>query len=717
MSKKESSKSLAGQLLFEIGVEELPMHHWDNVENGEWENICRKLFSENRLAFEKIMISTTPRRIVFWFEGIPAKQIASEKVFRGPSVDKAYDAAGKPSQALEGFLKSRGVTLDSLVEEKTEKGIYLVAKLQESVKPTVKILPDLLKQLILRLTFPKNMRWESTGMRFSRPIRWIVALFDNKVVSFEIAGVKSGNTTLGHRFLSKKPIRITKSEDYYPLLLKQHVNICRKTRQEIIKQDLEKLAAKEGWDASRFDSELIADASDLVEEPFLITGSFDKSYLTLPSEVLSTCMKKHQKIFACYDKSGKLTSRFVAVMNGKRNNLKKISEDYSGVLESRLRDAQFFYLEDTQKPLAAKVEKLKGIIFLGKLGTIFDKVERMKSAAAFLADELKLDSNQKKNLVRAAELSKADLVSAVVYEFPELQGVMGREYSLHDREDVDVARAIDAQYWPKSLNLDYTEISSNVNRLGGMLAILEKMDTLVGAFGAGFIPTGSQDPYALRRAAGGVVKMIRAFGFSFSLNSLIKKFSELYGSKINWSPEAESKLKTFFKERLFTELNLKAGSQHYEILQAVQTTRFDDVNDVLKRFEALRDFADRERLKFLQTAKVVERTSNILKGVKGVIKDEIKEDLFSDDLEKNLMKLCRENEAKLTDQLNRQDYLGATLFYGQVFYEPIHKFFDSVMVNVEDPEVRANRQALMKKINSLYVDRVADLSCLTSVDI
>ena len=250
-----------------------------------------------------------------------------------------------------------------------------------------------------------------------------------------------------------------------------------------------------------------------------------------------------------------------------------------------------------------------------------------------------------------------------------------------------------------------------------MLAILEKMDTLVGAFGAGFIPTGSQDPYALRRAAGGVVKMIRAFGFSFSLNSLIKKFSELYGSKVNWNAEAESKLKNFFKERLFTELNLKPGSQHYEILQAVQATRFDDLNDVLKRFEALRDFADRERLKFLQTAKVVERTSNILKGVKGAIKEEIKEDLFSDDLEKNLMKLCRENEAKLTGQLDRKEYLEATRFYGQVFYEPIHKFFDSVMVNVEDPAVRANRQALMKKINGLYVDRVADLSCLTSVDI
>jgi len=720
MSKKVSVKSKTpasrGTLLFEIGVEELPMHHWDNVENGEWESIAKKLFADNRLEFSKVMITTTPRRIVFWFEGIPAKQLASEKVFRGPALDKAYDAEGKPSQALEGFIKSRGVALDSLIQEKTDKGIYLVAKIQETAKPTIKILPEVLKQLILKLTFPKNMRWEATGMRFSRPIRWIVALFDNKLVSLEIAGVKSGQITYGHRFLSKKPVRITKISDYYSLLLKQHVNICRKTRQEIIKQDLTKLAAKEGWDPDRFDSELIADASDLVEAPFLITGSFDKSFLTLPSEVLSTCMKKHQKIFACYDKSGKLKPQFVAVMNGKRNNLKKISEDYSGVLESRLRDAQFFYHEDTQTPLIKKVEKLKGIVFLGKLGTIYDKVERMKSAAGFFADELKLDSHEKKNLIRAAELSKADLVTAMVYEFPELQGVMGREYSLHDREDVDVARAIDAQYWPKSLSLDYAALASNINRVGGMLAILEKMDTLVGAFGAGFIPTGSQDPYALRRAAGGIVKIVRSFGFSFSLDQLINKLRDLYGNKINLNQEAELKLKTFFKERLFFELNLKPGSQSYEILQAVEATRFDDLNDVLKRFEALRDFADRERQQFLQTAKVVERTSNILKGVKGVIKEEIKEDLLSDDLEKKLLKLCRENEAKFNEQLSRKDYLGATRFYGQVFYEPIHQFFDSVMVNVEDPEVRANRQALMKKINSLYVDRIADLSCLTSVE-
>lgn len=703
-------------MLFEIGVEELPMHHWDNVENGEWENITRELFADNRLEFSKLMITTTPRRIVFWFEGIPAMQIASEKVFRGPSLDKAYDAQGNPTQALEGFLKSRNVKASELSQEKTAKGTYLIAKIKEPAKPAVKVLPETLKQLIQKLTFPKNMRWEASGMRFSRPIRWIVALFDNKVIPFEIAGVKSGNMTFGHRFLSSKPIRITNISGYYELLVRNHVIICRKTRQELIGKELEKLAAKEGWDAQKFDEELIADASDLVEEPFLITGSFDKSFLSLPSEVLSTCMKKHQKIFACFDKKGTLVPRFAAVLNGRRKDIKKISEDFARVLESRLRDAQFFYHEDIQTPLANKVQKLGQVVFLGKLGTILDKVQRMTNSAGVLANELNLGSAEKDKLREAAGLSKADLMTAMVYEFPELQGVMGREYALHDRKDVDVARAIDAQYWPKSLNLDYSHLKSEINPLGGLLAVIEKLDTLVGAFGAGFIPSGSQDPYALRRAAGGIVKLIRAFGYSFSLHRMIQEVRRFYGNKINLTPDAESKLKQFFKERLFFELNLKPGTQHYEILEAVTATQFDDLNDVLKRFEALRDFSDRERQRFLQAAKVVERTSNILKGIKGEVREDIKEDLIQESLEKDLLRLYRDNEQKFNEQLSKKDYIGATRFYGEVFYKPIHQFFDSVMVNVEDPEIRANRQALMKKINSLYTDRIADLSCLTSVE-
>ncbi len=716
--KKSSKQESAGKLLFEIGVEELPMHHWDNVENGEWEKICRNVFDDARIQFSNVHITTTPRRILFLFEGIPAAQEKSEKVFRGPALDKAYDSAGNPTQALEGFLRSKGISRDQLQEEKTEKGAYVVAKIEEPAKTTLKVLPEALKQLVTRLTFPKNMRWEQSGLRFSRPIRWFVALYEDKPVSFDLAGIKSGQTTRGHRFLASKPVRITNISGYEALMKKNHVIICRKERQELIRAELKKIAAKKGWDAERFDEELIQDASDLIEEPFLIAGSFDKKYLSLPSEVLSTCMKKHQKIFACYDKKGKLVPDFVAVLNGKRKDTGKISQDFGGVLESRLRDAQFFFHEDTQAPLARKTEKLKGIIFLGKLGTVWDKVERMTELARYLGRELNLNDTERRELEEAAGLSKTDLVTAMVYEFPELQGVMGREYALHDRVSKDVALAIDAQYWPKSLNIDYSDLRSKINKLGGILAIIEKIDTLVGAFGAGFIPTGSQDPYALRRAAGGIVKITRAFNFSFSLHRLIEKSRQLFSSTVKqFNPEAEAKLKQFFKDRLINELNLKSGTQEFEIFEAVCATNFDDLNDVLKRFDALKKFAASERQRFQQAAKVVERTSNILKGVKNSVRSEIKEDLFRESLEKELLKLYLENENKFLEQIAKKDYEGATRFYGQVFYDTIHKFFDSVMVNVDDPEVRANRQALMKKINSLYVDGVADLSCLTSVQV
>lgn len=718
MGKGLSGKKSQGLLLFEIGVEELPLHHWDNVENGEWEERSRKLFSDFRLSFDSLQITTTPRRIVFLFRSVPSHQKALEKVFRGPSLDKAYDASGKPTEAMLGFARSKGIALETLVEEKTEKGSYVVAKIQEPAKATIKVLPDLLKQLTCQLTFPKNMRWEPSGLRFSRPIRWLLALYDNKPLSFEVAGVCAKPFTRGHRFLSPKLVKITRIEEFESVLARHHVVLCREKRKEISRRDLTNVARTRGWDPDRFDTELVAEVSDLVEDPFLITGNFDKKYLTLPSEVLSTCMKKHQKIFACYDKKGTLVPQFIAVINGRRKNTAKISEDYRDVLESRLRDAQFFFHEDTRSPLAEKAEKLKGIIFLGKLGTVFEKTERMKKLALFFADELELSGEEKKKLERAAALSKADLVTQVVYEFPELQGVMGREYALHDGEDPQTSRAIDAQYWPKSLGIDHTILAQSVNRIGGLLAIVEKIDTLVGAFGSGLIPTGSQDPYALRRASGGIVKLIRAFGFSFSLSRLITKVRELYGNKIGeFNQETESKLKQFFKERLFFELNLKPGSRDYEILQAVEATQFDDLSDVFKRYGALQDFSRREGKRFLQAAKVVERTSNILKGIKGSVKEDVNEGLFQESLEKDLLALYRQNEAQFIASLERKDYGEATRCYGDVFYEPLHQFFDTVMVNVEDPNIRANRQALMKKINALYVARIADLSCLSNLEI
>ncbi len=714
--KKKILKSESNRLLLEIGVEELPLSHWRFVTSGAWEKLASDLFQEYRLEYSSLQINTTPRRIVFLFEGVSDKQKVSDKVHRGPSVDKAFDADGKPTKALQGFLQSKGVTLAKTTQEKTDKGTYIIARVSESSKKSTAIVPELLKTLIQKLPFSKNMRWEETGIRFTRPVRWLLSLYKDKVVPFEFAGVKTGNVSRGHRFLSPKEFKVKRIAEYEKLLKKNHVILNRKERRSLVVKQINQLAKKKSWNADYFDAGLVEEITDLVEEPFACSGSFDKSFLKLPSQVLSTCMKKNQKIFACFSTKGKLVPEFVAVLNGKRKNAKKVSADYQNVLESRLRDAQFFYQEDTREPLENKVSKLKGIVFLGKLGTVYEKTGRLKQLALFLSDSIGISEQEKQDLVRAAELCKADLVTSMVFEFPELQGVMGAEYATFSKERSEVAKAIDAHYWPKSLNLSFSALKKQMNSTGALLAIIEKLDTLVGAFGSGLIPTGSQDPYALRRACGGVVKTIRAFGFSFSLLALIEKAKELYGNKVSeFNAETGKKLNSFIKERLVYELEAKSGTQSYEILQAILETGFDDLSDVYQKFELLNKYAKKQTGKFTRAAKVVERTGRILKGVKDEIPTQIKKELLQENLEKQLFEVFESNEAQFKEKLVGKHYAEATEFYGDIFYEPIHQFFDGVLVNAEDQKVRANRQALLRKINSLYVDSVADLSCISNL--
>jgi len=708
--------SKQNNILLEIGVEELPLSHWKFVANGTWQKVCEDLFEENRIGFEEVKINTTPRRIVFQIFGVPTKQKSEEKVFRGPSVDKAFDVEGKPSKALEGFLKSKGITLKQTKEEKTDKGTYLVAKVSQDSKSTSAILPGLLQQLIQKLPFSKNMRWESSGIRFARPVRWLSAFYQNKLVKMSFAGVKAEAFSYGHRFLSPKKFAISKPENFSELLKKKSVILDRGERREMVYEQVSKLLKKKGWSTQHIDEELVDEITELVEEPAAISGDFDKNFLKLPSEVLATCMKKNQKIFACYDTKGKLIPHFIAVINGKRAKTQLLTDNYANVLESRLRDARFFYQDDTQTPLSEKVTKLEGIVFLGKLGTIAEKTGRLKQLAVFFSDCLALSDKDKQDLGRAAQLCKVDLVSSMVYEFPELQGIMGREYALFDKESPAVARAIDAHYWPKSLNISIADIKKSIDPIGGLLAIIEKVDTLVGAFGSGLIPTGSQDPYALRRASGGIVKLIHAFGFSFSLSQLIQESQKLYSDKI--SPLDEETLKRllqFFKERIVYELEVKPGSNEHEILNAILQSGFDDISDVFRKFELLNQCAKKEKKKFAQAAKVVERTGRILKGVKEEIPSDVNESLFEEALERKLFEVMQTHEAQFKKELDNKEYAKATEFYGDAFYGPINEFFDSVMVNAEDQKVRGNRQALMRKINSLYVDSVADLSCISNL--
>ncbi len=697
-------------LLVEIGTEELPLSSLDLIYS-DLKIAGKEVFETHRLAFKDIFVEATPRRIAFFVEDLALRQEDRELEWSGPSHEKSYDAQGNPTPALEGFLKSKGVTLKDVQIKETPKGRFVVARKKEKGKTAREILPQILVSIFTSLPFPKTMRWDASGFRFPRPIRWVVALLDRQVIPFQLADVKSSRQSFGHRFLSPKPFTVPKADwgVYKTLLKKAHVVLSLAQREDVIRKGLYQFSPK------NFDEDLVHTTAQLAEDPFLIRASFSSTYLDLPSEVLASCMKKNQKIFACYDAKGHLISRFVGVLNGKRRGLAKIREDYENVLESRLRDARYFYELDTKKPLEEKLTRLEQLVYLGKLGTMREKAQRLEAVAEIFASLVGRD-DLKESLKRAARLCKMDLMTQMVYEFPDLQGIMGREYALELGEKEDVALAIGTQYLPKNLTENFDHLKKQMIPLGALLGLIDRLDLLVGAFGTGLEPTGSQDPFALRRAGGIFVKLVRAFGFHFSLSEAVDASVSLYG-KILDRPREELKkrLNRFFQDRMAFEFQVEPGSRAYEILQAVWRSQFDDLADVFKRFEVLKRMSEEDPKAFLKAAKVVERTANILKGAKGEI-PAVRKEFFQEPLEGELYRLVEEKSAEISQALQRRDYEKATLRFGQIFYEPLHKFFDKVMVNVEDSQIRANRQALMKQIYNLYAERLADLSVLSRMD-
>ena len=477
-------------------------------------------------------------------------------------------------------------------------------------------------------------------------------------------------------------------------------------RKSLISEELTKK-----YKQAHFDEELLHMTAQLVEEPFLLEGSFKKEYLELPKEVLASCMKKNQKIFACYGADGKLNGKFAAVMNGARAKaaLPRIREDYEGVLESRLKDARYFYKQDTAQPLESKLHLLEQVTYLGKLGNMKQKTERTEKLAAEFAD-FAGHAGLQGDLVRAARLSKIDLMTHLVYEFPDIQGIAGREYALASGEKNEVALALGTQYLPKNLGEDYRELSRQMNLLGAMLGVVDRLDHLAGAFGIGMQPSGSQDPYALRRAGGSLVKIIRAFSIHFDLQQVLEICGGLYGKALTEN-DWQAKLKKFFEDRVVFELQAKPGTREYEILQAILKVSPGNLANVFDRYEKLAALYSREPKTFLKAAKVVERTGNIIKGAK--VEGEIRPEALVEPSEKVLFQILKEKSHEI-EAIRECDK--ATAKFGEIFYQPVHDFFKQVMVNVEDASIRSNRQILMKKINQLYTQRIADLSLLSGLD-
>lgn len=709
-------------LVFEIGVEELPSPYFDCVYKEK--NRLEKILKEKSLVFDEFEIFITPRRIVFSVKGIPVKQEEKEEVVKGPVYDKSFDDAGNPTKALEGFLRSKGIDdVSSVFKLEEKKKVRAAVKVLTGGNKAIDVLAEALPGFVTAFTFPRNMGWNDSGVRFPRPIRWLMCVYGEELVPVEAAGLKAGKTSYGHRYVSPGAIEIESAASFFKQLSERKIILSETERYDAVSNALEDLCSSKGWTSIKFDAGLLASTARLSENPYPVTGSFREEYLSLPSDVLATCMKKHQKIFACYDTKGKLVNSFIAVLDGQRKRDDLIQSGYENVLESRLKDAAFFIKEDTKAPFEKFAERMNEIAFLGNLGTFEDKVARMISLADTLgqkaemgSDNFKLSAANIKSLKEAARFCKADLVSNIVYEFPELQGIAGREYLMNEGKEAELYTAVSDHYLPLSLSDDIdTEkySSSSVALTSALLGIIDRVDTVVGALGQGIGISGSEDPYALRRASGCIIKIIRAFQINLSLSDIVDASIQSFGEMLKVdADELRDKVLALLKDRLVYEAGESAGSVEGMIFEAVCETSFDDIADVFQRTEELKSFFADSATKddFVNAVKMVERTKNITRKFSTSEYGDVDPALLKDAEEKKLFESYVSVKEKIKQEIVEKRYKNALKYFVSALNNELDAFFDKVLVNVDDEHIRVNRQRLLSNIHLLITSDIAELS-------
>ena len=650
-----------------------------------------KTFEELRIEYKNIKTLGTPRRSALLVEGLAEQQADLSKENRGPAVNIAFDADGNPTKAAQGFARGQGVKPEELV---TKDG-YVYAMVHEKGGQTADLLGETLKGLVDGLNFPNNMHWADLDYKFIRPLRWLVALYGQDVIDFEVANVKSGRTSRGHRFLSEGDFEIANAEDYVEACRKASIIVDQNERCEMIRQQIAEVAAANGGQAE-VNEDLLEEVLYLVEYPTALCGKFDEKYLALPAEAVITPMRDHQRYFPVL-KDGKLLPLFITIRNGGKEHLETVQHGNERVLRARLEDAQFFFDEDRKKTLEQHGEKLKTVVFQDGLGTIYDKALRLEVLAGYIADAIGADEQDKKDAVRAAKLAKADLVTGMVTEFTELQGVMGREYALLDGETKAVAQAIDEHYMPR-----FAGDSQPASVAGRIVSLADKIDTIVGTFSRGLIPTGSQDPFALRRQALGIVNMLKEAQYHISLSQLVAKAMELLKiADAGQQAKLQNDVADFMKLRLKNVL-ADAGIR-YDVVDAVFVT-VDDIYGVFLRAQAVNEAVKQDMEKTIQA---FVRTGNIARKAEDV-QDAVEAGLLAEQVEKDLCKAYEAAAVKAEKEIAAQDYAGAIATLSQLA-APIDAFFDGVMVMDKDEKIKNNRLGLLKLVDNL-VCQVADFS-------
>ncbi len=686
---------MAKDLLFEIGTEELPARFVEPALRSLKE-LAKLELERLSLSFEGLKTLGTPRRLTLYVAGLAEAQPDRVEEILGPPKKVAFDEKGRPTRAAEGFAKKQGVSLEQLRVKSTDKGEYVFVEKRIPGQKTIDLLPDLLKHLVTTLPFPKSMRWGCYDLRFARPIRWLLALYGRKVIPVELAGIKAAGVTYGHRFMAPDPIEVDDFVSYVRRLREAFVIVEPEERLARTFDEVTDAALSAGGEVLK-DQELLEENANLVEFPYATLGRFDEKFLSLPRPVLITAMREHQRYFAVVNKEGDLLPRFVAVNNTRPEDPSALVAGHERVLRARLEDASFYFERDRKLPLAERVKDLSSVGYHARLGTLYDKVKRLETLATWLAQKL---APEKVEVVRrAALLSKADLVTELVQEFPTLQGTMGREYALLSGEPEEVAEAIGEHYLPLHAGGELPK-----SLAGALVALADKIDTLCAFFAIGEKPTGATDPFGLRRAAYGLIEITLAHGFRFSLTETIKKALSLLESFVSWDDTLVDEIKEFIGRRLEGALVNKGLAE--DIVRAVMAVGFDDLLDTLWRAEALAKV--RRSPDFPALAVGFKRVMNMVKKLKTPLPFE--EKLLIEEAERNLWEAYLRVREESLPWLEKGQYEAALREFLRL-KAPIDRFFDEVFVMVEDEALRQNRLALLQKVARLFLS-VADLSYL-----
>ena len=688
---------MVAELLFEIGTEEIPSGYLNDAIR-QLKELALKGLEDSRIELGGgVFTYGTPRRLVLIAKAVAESQKDVEEEVLGPPKRVAFDEEGKPTKAALGFAERQGVRVEDLQTKETPKGEYVYVKRIQKGRPTIEVLKGLLPQLATGISWPKSMRWGSLNFSFARPIHWILALFGGEVVPFVLADIKSSNFTRGHRFMAPEPVEVKSVKDYFQALEQAFVVVDPRERAAKVEAGAREAAQKRGG-APGLDPELIATVANLIEFPLALCGSFDEKFLKLPEPVLITAMKEHQKYFAVYDRDGKIMPNFVTVSNTIPKDEQVVIRGNERVLRARLEDAEFFFNEDRKAPLLEALDELKGVIYQADLGTSYEKVERCSRLADFLAHKIvpsKLDE-----VALACKLCKCDLVSHMVGEFPTLQGVMGEIYARLDGHPEEVCAAIREHYMPLRAGGELPK-----GKIGAVVGMADRMDTVCGCFCVGLEPTGTADPFALRRHALAILRILEAIEAPVDIEEFVRESLKTLKDKLSFDEEKIfKKIIQFFRER-YRHLMLREGYSP-ELLEAVISVNFHRIDQLRKVLDQLEDFSQ-DTDSFGPLVLTFKRVTNILKNQ--AERFHPVPSLLKEPCEKALWEASEDAKAKML-RLVEQGEWGEALKVLAGLSKPVDEFFDGVeILTKEDEKLRENRVGLLQDISGLFL-KVADFS-------